>query len=121
VLREADGLRARSHLWTDLAARRRPLGAVELLQESRRRARGRARRDSAVARGDFAREATALLFSGEYDERPALLSISAGAGGTEATDWAEMLLRMYLRWAERHRFPTEIIDQQEGEQAASRA
>ena len=54
---------------------------------------------------------------GEYDERPALLSISAGAGGTEATDWTEMLLRMYLRWAERHRFPTEILDQQEGEQA----
>ena len=45
------------------------------------------------------------------------MSISAGAGGTEATDWAEMLLRMYLRWAENHRFKTEIIDQQEGEQA----
>jgi peptide chain release factor 2 len=43
--------------------------------------------------------------------------ISAGAGGTEATDWAEMLLRMYLRWAERHRFHTEIVDQQEGESA----
>ncbi len=47
----------------------------------------------------------------------AVLSISAGAGGTEATDWAEMLLRMYLRWAERHRFTTEILDQQEGDQA----
>jgi peptide chain release factor 2 len=43
--------------------------------------------------------------------------ISAGAGGTEATDWAEMLLRMYLRWAERHRFHTEIVDQTEGESA----
>jgi peptide chain release factor 2 len=66
---------------------------------------------------DFARERTTLLFSGEHDERSAILTISAGAGGTEATDWAEMLLRMYLRWAERHRFATEIIDQQEGEQA----
>jgi peptide chain release factor 2 len=68
---------------------------------------------------DFNRERTALLFSGEHDESSAILSISAGAGGTEATDWAEMLLRMYLRWAERegHRFKTEIIDQQEGEQA----
>jgi peptide chain release factor 2 len=66
---------------------------------------------------DFLTERTALLFSGEYDDRNALLSISAGAGGTEATDWAEMLLRMYLRWAERHRFRTEIVDQQEGEQA----
>jgi len=66
---------------------------------------------------DFARERTQLLFSGEYDARPAILTISAGAGGTEATDWASMLLRMYLRWAERHRWKTEIIDQQEGEQA----
>jgi peptide chain release factor 2 len=45
------------------------------------------------------------------------VTISAGAGGTEATDWAEMLLRMYLRWSERHRWRTEIVDQQEGEQA----
>jgi peptide chain release factor 2 len=57
------------------------------------------------------------LFSGPYDERNALISISAGAGGTEATDWAEMLLRMYLRWAERHRFATAILDRLEGEQA----
>jgi peptide chain release factor 2 len=66
---------------------------------------------------DFRRERTALLFSGEYDQRGAILSISAGAGGTEATDWAEMLMRMYLRWAERHRYKTEIVDRQEGEQA----
>ena len=57
-----------------------------------------------------------LLLGGEYDVRDAILSISAGAGGTEATDWAEMLLRMYLRWAERRRFSTEILDSTEGEQ-----
>jgi peptide chain release factor 2 len=74
-------------------------------------------REAAALETDFARERTALLFSGEYDERPALLTISAGAGGTEATDWAEMLLRMYLRWAERHRWRTEILDRTEGEQA----
>jgi peptide chain release factor 2 len=68
-------------------------------------------------RSEFARERTTLLFSGEYDGRSALITISAGAGGTEATDWAEMLLRMYLRWSERHRFATEIVDQLEGEQA----
>ncbi len=66
---------------------------------------------------DFERQRTSLMFSGEYDERDAILSISAGAGGTEATDWAEMLVRMYLRWAERHRFGTEILDQLEGEEA----
>jgi peptide chain release factor 2 len=74
-------------------------------------------RDGRSLTDDFERERTALLFSGEYDGRGALLSISAGAGGTEATDWAEMLLRMYLRWAERHRFGREIVDQLEGEQA----
>ncbi len=74
-------------------------------------------REAAALETDFGRERTALLFSGEYDERSALLTISAGAGGTEATDWAEMLLRMYLRWAERHRYRTEVVDQQEGEQA----
>jgi peptide chain release factor 2 len=73
--------------------------------------------DAEALEKDFNRERTALLFSGEYDDRGALLMISAGAGGTEATDWAEMLLRMYLRWAERHRFHTEIVDQQEGESA----
>ena len=58
-----------------------------------------------------------LMFSGQYDDSNAIVSISAGAGGTEATDWAEMLLRMYLRWAERHRFATEILDRLEGEEA----
>jgi peptide chain release factor 2 len=57
------------------------------------------------------------MFSGEYDAHDAILTITAGAGGTEATDWAEMLLRMYLRWAQRHKYGTEIIDQLEGEEA----
>ncbi len=78
-------------------------------------------RESASLEDDFERERTALLFSGEYDGRGAILSISAGAGGTEATDWAEMLLRMYLRWAERHRFSTEILDQTEGEETGLRS
>jgi peptide chain release factor 2 len=70
----------------------------------------------ALAR-DYEQQRQALLFSGDYDESNAIISISAGAGGTEATDWAQMLLRMYLRWAERHRFKTEIMDQLEGEGA----
>ena len=66
---------------------------------------------------EYSRARRNLLFGGQYDQRNALLTISAGAGGTEATDWAEMLLRMYLRWAERHRFATEILDQTDGESA----
>ena len=65
---------------------------------------------------DFERQRTLLLFSGEYDRSGAVITISAGAGGTEATDWAEMLLRMYLRWADRHHFRTEVVDTTEGEQ-----
>ncbi len=66
--------------------------------------------------GAYAAHRTRLLFAGGYDERDAIVTISARAGGTEATDWTQMLLRMYLRWAERHRFRTEILDQVEGEE-----
>ncbi|BCO30401.1 peptide chain release factor 2 [Thiohalobacter sp. COW1] len=57
------------------------------------------------------------MFSGEMDESNAFVDIQAGSGGTEAQDWAEMLLRMYLRWAERHGFATEIVEASEGEVA----
>lgn len=57
------------------------------------------------------------LLSGEYDQGDALLSISAGAGGTDAQDWAEMLLRMYMRWAEKKGYQTVLMDQSDGEEA----
>jgi len=59
----------------------------------------------------------ALMLNGEHDENNAILSIHAGSGGVDAQDWAEMLLRMYLRWAEHHRFRTDIYDYSEGEEA----
>lgn len=59
----------------------------------------------------------ALMLSGEHDERNAIISIHAGSGGVDAQDWAEMLLRMYLRWAEQHKFRTEIYDYSEGDEA----
>jgi len=57
------------------------------------------------------------MFSGEMDAHNAFLDIQAGSGGTEAQDWAEMLLRMYLRWGERHGFKTEIMEASPGEVA----
>ena len=83
--------------------------------------------DRAV-RNEIAREASAiaarldrlefdLALSGPYDSRNALLSIHAGAGGTESQDWAQMLLRMYLRWAERRGFDAAILDISHGEEA----
>ncbi len=57
------------------------------------------------------------MFSGEMDNHNAFLDIQAGSGGTEAQDWANMLLRMYLRWGEKHGFKTEIVELSEGEVA----
>jgi peptide chain release factor 2 len=116
VLRQADRLRDELTTWRDLQRRADDLAELSSLAEE----------DPAMAEGlddeyvaldaDYSRLRTTLLFGGEYDERNALLTVSAGAGGTEATDWAQMLLRMYLRWAERHRFATEILDETEGEE-----
>ena len=58
-----------------------------------------------------------LAFRGEHDRRSAILSIHAGAGGTESQDWAEMLLRMFLRWAERRGFQVSVLDISAGEEA----
>ena len=58
-----------------------------------------------------------LTLSGPYDDRPAILSVHAGAGGTESQDWAEMLLRMYIRWAEIGKRRTQILDTSYGEEA----
>jgi peptide chain release factor 2 len=58
-----------------------------------------------------------LVLSGPYDRSNALLAVHAGTGGTEAQDWAQMLMRMYLRWAERRGFETQLLDETEGEEA----
>jgi len=68
----------------------------------------------------MAEQELAQLFTGEYDDHNALISINAGAGGTESCDWVDMLARMYGRWAEQHRYGWEIIDRTPGEQAGSR-
>ena len=57
------------------------------------------------------------LFAGEYDERDAIAEVHAGTGGTDAQDWTEMMLRMYLRWAERHGFEFEVDETTEGQEA----
>lgn len=68
--------------------------------------------EETVARMEFAR-----MLSGEYDARSAIVSINAGAGGTEAQDWADMLLRMYLRYCEKRGYRTEMTDYQPGDEA----
>jgi peptide chain release factor 2 len=68
-------------------------------------------------RDEVARQQTETLLSGEADANDAFLEIHAGAGGTESQDWARMLSRMYVRWAEQHGHKVEVIDEHEGEEA----
>jgi peptide chain release factor 2 len=75
------------------------------------------RKDLAAFESRLAKLEFTRMFSGEMDASNAYLDIQAGAGGTEAQDWAEMLLRMYLRWAEAHGFDTEIIEASAGDVA----
>jgi peptide chain release factor 2 len=120
-MRRADALREEIERWRALADRANGLAEVAALgaedPEQGEALRADLERDLAVLQADYGRMETALLLSEPYDDRSALVSVHAGAGGTESQDWAEMLLRMYLRWAERRGHRTEILDQTEGEEA----
>jgi peptide chain release factor 2 len=73
--------------------------------------------ETAAVEAEIDQREFAAMLSGDYDRDDALLAIHAGAGGVDAQDWAQMLQRMYLRWAENHKFTTEILDTTEGEEA----
>lgn len=115
-LTAAQGLVTR---WTNLQARMRD--ASELLEMAAEEGNTDIVGEVAVETAALEKELNDLefnlLFSGPYDRNSAAFSIHAGAGGTEAQDWAMMLLRMYLRWAERRGFRTEILEETEGEEA----
>src|SRR5207244_8482451 len=66
---------------------------------------------------DLGRLQEEALFTGDYDRGPAVVGVHAGAGGTDSQDWAEMLLRMYLRWAEARGLKTELLEATPGEEA----
>lgn len=72
---------------------------------------------AAAFKSDLEEMKLVTLLSGEYDNKNAILTFHAGAGGTEAQDWVEMLYRMYNRWAERHHFKVELLDYLDGEEA----
>jgi peptide chain release factor 2 len=120
-MRRAEELRSEIESWRAMGDRARglaeiaemaaadPEGAVTLQPDLER--------DLAALQVDWNRMEQQLLLSEPYDDRGAIVSVHAGAGGTESQDWAEMLLRMYLRWAERNRLKTEILEATEGEEA----
>jgi peptide chain release factor 2 len=95
--------------------------AGELLElaadEADTRAADEIERDATVLAAEVERLEFQRMFPGKMDSHSAFLDIQAGAGGTEAQDWAAMLLRMYLKWADSHGIKTEIIDQSDGEVA----
>ena len=120
-MRRAEELRSEIETWRSL--RERASGLAEMAEMAASEPEEAAslqpdlERDLAALQTDWNRMEQLLLLGEPFDERGAIVSIHAGAGGTESQDWAEMLLRMYLRWAERHRFKTEILEATEGEGA----
>jgi peptide chain release factor 2 len=79
--------------------------------------RGELEAEIAQLEKEAERKAFYAMLSGPYDQDDAILAIHAGAGGTDSQDWAAMLMRMYLRWAEKRGYQTEILDMTEGEEA----
>jgi peptide chain release factor 2 len=120
-MRRAEELRAEIESWRSLE--QRATGLAEMAEMAAADPEGASsleadlQRDLDSLQSEWRRVEQQLLLSEPFDERGAIVSVHAGAGGTESQDWAEMLLRMYLRWAERHRYRTEILEATEGEEA----
>lgn len=97
--------------------RQKALDALELASLSDETLRSDLEKECLVLENQLAREEFYAMFTGEFDSGNALLAIHAGAGGTDSQDWAQMLMRMYLRWAEINDYETEILDTSLGEEA----
>ena len=118
-MREIASLRERVETWRALERRARDLAELlELaLDEDDDSVAAQAAEEIAALEAELERLEFELQLSGEYDHRDAILAIHAGVGGTDASDWTEILLRMYLRWAEGRGYATDILDTAEGEEA----
>jgi peptide chain release factor 2 len=112
-------LRDEVQTWRKLEARARDvIGLAELaIAEGDGHIEGTLEQDLQALDKDVEKQEVDLLFANPYADHPALVSIHAGAGGIDSQDWAEMLLRMYLRWAERNKMQAEILDESPGEEA----
>ena len=111
-LRRVQGLRGRLDdlpVLYELAAEEQGAGGSDALAE--------ADAELKALQADIEAMEVRTLLSGEYDEREALVNIRSGAGGVDAADWAEMLMRMYIRWAEQHSYPVEVFDTSYAEEA----
>ncbi|MDA4084361.1 hypothetical protein MHAS44199_01565 [Mycolicibacterium hassiacum DSM 44199] len=141
-IKELEELAADPHLWDDqdraqkiTSELSRTQGELRRVEDLRRRlddlpvlyelaeeensadARDEADAELKRLREDIEAMEVRTLLSGEYDQREALVTIRSGAGGVDAADWAEMLMRMYIRWAEKHGYPVEVLDTSYAEEA----
>ncbi len=118
-MRQLAQLKDAVSLWRDLQSRAASL--LELtdlaIEEGDDSLEEQLRAESGELSNMLAQHELQLTLSGPYDERSAILSIHAGAGGTESQDWAQMLLRMYLRWAESRGWKAQVLDISHGEEA----
>jgi peptide chain release factor 2 len=120
TLQRRSALAAPVEEWNGLHKRTQDAGELlELLEEEENASEDleELKKDIDVLTKDLERIEFKLMLGGEHDARNAILHINAGAGGTESQDWAQMLMRMYLRWAERRGFQTETIDLLASEEA----
>jgi peptide chain release factor 2 len=121
LLRRAEELRDEIGAWRNLEERARGLAEIAELAEADPAGSASLtpdlERDLAALQQDWTRMEGQLLLSEPHDVSPAIVSVHAGAGGTESQDWAEMLLRMYLRWTEKRGYKRDITDIQAGEEA----
>jgi peptide chain release factor 2 len=119
VIAESNALKAWTEPWRRISGKVRDLTELgELLEvEADEGLREEWEREVASVAGELERLELRNMLQGPDDQRDALVTIHPGAGGTESQDWAEMLLRMYVRWAEQHGLDAELLDRLEGEEA----
>ena len=119
VMRELSNLESTVETWKSLASRLAALDELLEMAEAEEESGWVAEIDQEAQEvaDQLAKLRLEVMVSGRHDHADAILTVYAGAGGTESQDWAEMLLRMYLRWAERRGFGAEIIDEAEGDGA----
>ena len=118
-MQELSELKSEVDLWADLGQRVADgIALLELADEDQDQVMITEVVDEVAAlERELAKLEFRLSFSGRHDRGDAILAIHAGAGGTDAQDWTEMLLRMYLRWAESHGYKTQLLDSLDGEEA----
>jgi peptide chain release factor 2 len=114
---EFSRVEGRLRLLDDLRARLSDAGELLELSEGDEELLGEVAEELGRVERELEEQEVARLFSGEYDEGPAILTINSGAGGVDSQDWAEMLARMYRRWAERRGYSLETIEYTLGEEA----